>query len=42
MIQGVPDTSLLILFLVKIFYEKEIEFLKEQFFQKFLSNNDNN
>ena len=35
-------TSLLILFLVKNFEEKEIEFLKEQFCLKLLSNNYNN
>ena len=35
-------TSLLILFVVKNFEEKEIEFLKERFCQKLLSNNDNN
>ena len=35
-------TSLLILFLVKNFEEKEMDFLKEQFCQKLPSNNDNN
>ena len=35
------DTSLLILFLVKNFEEKEMDFLKEQFCQKLPSNNDN-
>ena len=33
-------TSLLILFLVKNFEEKEIEFLKERFCQKLSSNNE--
>ena len=35
-------TSLPILFLVKNFEEKEMEFLKERFCQKLLSNDDNN
>ena len=35
-------TSLLILFLVKNFEEKEIQFLKKRFCQKLSSNDDNN
>ena len=35
-------TSLVFLFLVKNFQEKEIEFLKERFFQKLPSNDGNN
>ena len=40
---GLPiNSTLLILFLVKNFEEKEIEFLKERFCQKLPSNYDNN